>query len=290
VADNPDTTQRIVTTDNWLPNTGGNVVSFVYGKCVEVLPFTATDEVSFSGTPVDCTPNCEDVELLINWKTVKVSITCLKPPEVTSWTGDDALEKFDYAGQNDRNVSHIEYFDNGRCNVTGAYSVGLQADPVYDDPKKETWLQDMNEKIFDEQGKIISAKFLLKIMYIITLKPDKISYPRKTDKICSDNTKAKKISTIIYLHEFGHQLDAWRIVPRGGIRAIAVLENTITGENGNEIDKKAKEWSASVSEPLRDKLLTNIRGKMEAAEKQYHCKYWSAGNPWENKQRGGHPE
>jgi hypothetical protein len=267
---------RVVQVDTWLPSTVGCVMDVVDCRQVVLNKYANNnDPISINGTYVDCIPMCEKIVFFIDNKHVEVSIECEDSP--IRWTGEKALAGFDYNGQNDPRGTRGKDYDSANDTIKGSNRGDLRVDPIYANPQ-ENRLKSNREKILSNQGKIIT-KYTVTFNFKITYVPNKLYYPRKRDNAEELHSK------IIYLHELGHLLEDRKIVPQKGLRATAVLTNVFDGDP-KTTNNVANTWTHEISISLKDKLLCDIARKMDKAAKLYHCKYWSAGNPWEDKPRG----
>ncbi|MDR3019665.1 MAG: hypothetical protein LBU66_02040 [Treponema sp.] len=124
----------------------------------------------------------------------------------------------------------------------------------------------------NEQRRIISAKYTGTITVKIILRYNEIFYPRRRDGVTEDQSKA------IYLHELGHQLDTWAIVPKEGIIKVVPVEREFFGDN---ITSNAQSWLDRGRDLLHQKYSVEYKYKTDRTESEFHKKWGKDGNPWD---------
>jgi hypothetical protein len=105
----------------------------------------------------------------------------------------------------------------------------------------------------------------------ITLSRNEIFYPRE------DTEEAR----MIYLHELGHQLDAWGVVPKEGITFTVRVESDRFHGTKEEIEEAGNLWLQETEDSLKKDYRDEYIGKIDETGDSYHKKWGNAGNPWD---------
>jgi RHS repeat-associated protein len=114
---------------------------------------------------------------------------------------------------------------------------------------------------------------------------NKIYYVVKGDKIKGrEKSITEADSEGVYLHEYGHMLDVWSVVPEGGLTISIQVYETFCGKNKEAITKKATKWFNKEVRKWVNEEIKSYKEKIIDLEEKYHNeKAGHIGNPWDGK-------
>jgi RHS repeat-associated protein len=195
----------------------------------------------------------------------------------------DALKDFK---PNTRNKGSIT-IDGEPCGVKGEdygfleENGGITGGITCMEASIETKPKELKSKRIENKEGVYEKKYDLTIEVSIKLKANKIYYLKEGELFPGTNYSITKAnSEEIYLHEKGHQLDNWRIVPPKGNTFTIELSKQFSGKNETEVEKQAQSWKEEKLDSLSKEYAEKTREDLKEATKQYHNNYGNRGNPW----------
>jgi hypothetical protein len=169
-------------------------------------------------------------------------------------------------------------FEDGKFFGSNRIYPGFQCGVAYPKPLQQT----------EPTGNII-ATYEATATITVKLRYNEILYPRTVDKYNDapnlEPEELRRCLEKIYLHEVGHQLDTWNIIPRNGKTIFSEIQTKIFCGTKNEIEKQAKIWLNTISMDLQE-LIDNrykreIDTELNTARILYHNEWGFSGNPWD---------